>query len=679
MAFEKPKKLTEIYEQDGGEEAFALAVTKMVDDSQDEHAAYRDKCAENEMEWRNDGWNDKVAVTKEDDSKPHPSIPILWATVENGVADDMDNFPDQVIRGVNYDDDIKSIIATEFLRFTLQRIGYKKLYEKKCRAARKVGVGTLYPFWNPELANGLGDIDAKSLAIDQLRWDPKTEDINKGRFVAIDEYLSEEDVYEMFPDIDLEECFPDDENSREPRTEQIANIRSGEKEGQVRVITVKWTEKEPRVIETRSKKQERVGNRTWISSAIIIGRKVPEYKPKEYEYNRYMINMTPYSQIDGEPVGLGVIDYFKDASDVVNRFESEFIANIQASSATRYLVSRSANINEKDLLNYKKKIIKGDVININAAREIKPTPFSTVALNYKSNKLAEVKEFSGQDVFNTGNVRGGVSSGVGIESMKESGAKRSRLTEQRLWEDHRDFVKDILKLAQEYYNVERVIRLSRESQDQIEKMIQQAMEVIAARQQAKQQEQSGQAGQMDTREEAMAMALPEGVTLVGNQLSVDFKKFNLKYIDLDYDIQIISQQNSPATSNMINAMVSQAVGNGQMPYDLGFELMEWQGKEHVEKKVREYTDKDAQVKQAMQSAQEAAEYAKQMAAMVEKVTKENLVLQDQVWNQKIKVLRAELKNNTTEEGNMQDAGEADEAYVDALQAEISKKLISPSA
>jgi hypothetical protein len=673
MAFEKPKKLTEIYEQDGGEEAFAIAVTKMVDDSQDEHAEYRDKCAENEMEWRNDGWNDKTPQNKEDESKPHPSIPILWATVENGVADDMDNFPDQVVRGVNYDDDIRSIIATEFLRFTLQRIGYRKLYEKKCRATRKVGVGTLYPFWNPELAKGLGDIDAKSLTIDQLRWDPKTEDINKGRFVAIDEYLDEQDVYEMFPGIDLEECFPDDENSRAPRTEQVANVRSGEKEGQVRVITVKWMEKEPRVIETRSKKQERVGNRTWISSAIVIGCKVFDYKPKMYEYNRYMINMTPYSQIDGEPVGLGVIDYFKDASDVVNRFESEFIANIQASSATRYLVSRSANINEKDLLNYKKKIIKGDVININAAREIKPTPFSTVALNYKSAKLAEVKEFSGQDVFNTGNVRGGVSSGVGIESMKESGAKRSRLTEGALWEDHRDFVKDILKLAQEHYDVKRVIRLSRESQDQIEKMINQAMETIAAQQQA------GQPGQTDTREAAMAMALPEGVTLVGNQLSVDFKIFDLKYIDLDYDIQIIPQRNSPATSGMINAMVQQAVGNGQMPADLGFELMEWQGKEQIIKKVRQYYDKDAQVKQATQAAQEAADYAKQMAAMVEKVTKENLVLQDQVWNQKIKVLRAERNNNSNEEGTMQDTGEADEADLDALQAEISQKLMGKSA
>jgi hypothetical protein len=672
MTYEKPKKLTEIYADD--EAAFALKATDMVDDSVEQHEPHRTKCAHNERVWRNESWDDKIATSLDDANKPRPNVPVLHSTVENCVADAMDSFPDQIIRGVNYDDDVKSIIATELVRLILQRIGYKKLYEKKVRSVYKKGEGILVPFWNPEYSYGLGDIDAKYLTIDQLRWDPKADDIRKGRFYAIDEYFDVEDIYEMYPDIDLNECFPDDESSREPRTEHTDKVRRNEKEDQIRRITFTWIEREPRTYDTKGGKQERVGSRTWLNTAVIIGSRVVEWMPKQYEYDRFLVDMTAYMQLDGEPVGNGLLDLFEDAADIINRIESEYVANLQAASQTRYLVNRTAGIDEKDLLNFRKKLIRGNVINEGAVRNLEQPMFSSQALNYKNAKMQEIKEQSGQMDSMVGMTGSGVTAASAIQSLQEYGAKRSRLIVQRFWEDHREFVKDILMLAKEHYNVERIIRLSRESQDRIEEMIAGAMKALSQQQE---QQAAAQAGQeQNPREAAMAAVLPEGVTLQGNRLVVDFSKFSLDDLDLDYDIQIIPQRKNPATSNMINSMVAQAVGNGQMPADLGFELMEWEGKEHINKRIKQYYNREAQLKQIAQQAEDAANAANQAIATADKVTKERDALQEEVWNQKLKVLRAEFSGaNTGETG--EETGQTSqgaEEKISGLQAEIAQRL-----
>lgn len=679
LKYSKPKKLSELYDDGRGEEAFAREVNSLVNKSYEAHSAFRQKCQNNEDYWRNQHWNDKPIDTKDEANKPRPNNPVIHSTIENCVADAMDSFPGQIIRGINYDDDMMSIIANEIVRFTLQRINYKALYEQKVRATFKKGAGVIYPFWNPELAKGTGDIDARYIPINKLAWDPNTDDINKGRWVAVEDMLAPEDVYEMYPNIDLNECFPSDQPS-EPDDDSLENIRSSKKEGQVCVRTFQWQEKEPREVNRSDGKggtvSEQVGNITYIHKAVVIGIKVPEYAKTPIEYNRFMMNMTPYVPIEGEPVSLSLIDIFKDDADIVNLIEKEIVSNMQATSHTRFLVKNEAGIDEKALLDFNKPIVRGRIINEGAVREFKPQQFSAMVVNYKSIKLAEIKEQSGQTDFNIGSGTSGVTSGVGIQRMQAYGDKRSRLQDNHFWVDHKDFVKDLLKLAQDNYDIERVIRLSRESQDQIEKKITQAMDLIAQQQQMTGTKTPEQV--VALREAAMTGVMPKGVTMRGNQLVIDFSMFDLKGIDLDYDIEIIPQRKTSATSEAINNFVTQAVGNGQMPAELGMELLEMEGKEHIMKRAREYFDKDKQLKQVAQQAQEALQQVNELRQIVEKQAKINDELQDQVWNERLKVIKQMIANKN--EGEGQAGGTADaEKELDDLEAKIAARRRQKSA
>jgi hypothetical protein len=676
MEYKKPQRLSVLIDTDP--EEFARKVTARVKDSFTEYEPFRKKCDENEREWRNRHWDEKVEQTEEDSTKPRPNVPVLHSTVENCTADIVDNFPSQIIRGVGNDDDIKALIGTELTRFILQRAKYKAKFEKKARAALKRGEGTLQAFWNQELADGMGDVDIRYLNVNRFAWDKNAEDINDGRFFAIIDYISPEDFYEMYPDVNLEDCFPEDDNDKRPGENYNEDVRTPERGDQVKIINFMWKERVPREVEIDgeadedgNKKTEQMGHITYINTAVVVGIRVIEQHLNQYEYDRFFVSTTVDLPLEGEPVGLSEIDIHKDSADVVNMIEQQYLCNLQASAEDRFLVDRTAGIDRKALLNYKEKIVQGNRIHEGAVRTFKPTPFTGQALNYKNAKMQEVKEQSGQTDFNIGQTNSGVTSGVGIQSLQAYGDKRSRLRIGHFYDGHEDTVRDVLKLAQTHYTTTRVIRISREAQNEIERRIKKAMEALAA---------TAEQGAEIDKNAVAATVLPQGVMLNGNELTVDFSVFSLKEIDLTYDIEIIPQRANAATSAAINAIIAQLVNSKVIDDpELALELTEFEGKEKIIKKIRDRNDINAKLQAMAQQAQAAAEQAEAAGAMVEQLLKKNEELQRKYWDEKIKLLRQELINRGDGEGESENAedGELPQTAEDAIariQAEIQGGL-----
>ncbi len=658
--YEKPQKLSELLEKD--EKKFALKVMAMVEENHKEFETYRDKCWRNERVWRNRHWDESLKRNEEDLTKAKPNAPTLFSTVENMVADIVDNIPGQAIRGVNYDDDMQALIATELVRFTLQRAKFPKMFERKARRSVKQGVGTLQAYWNPDVANGMGDIDFRLLPIDDITWDKSVENINDGQFFATDFWLTPKAVYETYPDIDLNEAMPDDENKKETHVGETEDIRRSKKEDLVRVTQFTWKEKEPRKVTTKDEKgkenTQQLGHRTYISTAVVIGRIVAESHIRQYEYDRFFTGMLPHIEIDGEPIGLSAIDIFQDDADVINFIEQQYICNLQASAREKFLVNRSASIDEKALTDNSKLIIRGNQIHEGAVRPFRPVPFTSQALNYRNGKMAEVKEQSGQTDFNIGQTAGGVTSGYGIERMQAYGQKISRLTTRHYYWDHQDTVKDVLKLAQKHYKTERVIRISREAQDQIEDLIKKAMENLQA---------AVEQGIKIDNKAVLKEVMPEGVTYTGKELKVDFNKFSLDYIDLDYDIEIIPQKQNAATSAAMNEFVMMMVNSQLIDGETAIELWEQEGKEKVIKKIRKNNDTNKKLQAVSQQAQEAAEQAQAAGQLVEQLAKENEKLKQEVWVEKFKNLEQKMTaQSSSEEGVTPETAEEAKGLIDEI-------------
>jgi hypothetical protein len=667
MSYEKPVKLSVLYSRD--KKAFAEKVTNIVKENYDEYSVYREKCAENERYWRNKHWDEKPFKDKTDESKPRPNVPVMHATIENCAADLLDNRPGQVIRGVGNDDDLKALVETEILRFTFQRANYDRIFEKKARAMLKRGEGTAMPYWNPELMNGMGDVDFEYLHVKNFAWDKSADDVNKGRFFAKIDWVQPEELYEFYPDLDLNEAMPEDDSEKEQTEEvkDIESIRLTDDDGNVKVTTFMWKEREPRIVKIPDPSnpaqviEQTMGHITYINTAVICGNAVLEYKPRQYEYDRFFVNIVTDIELEGEPVGLSEIDIHKDDADTVNLIEQQYLCNLQASAEDRFLVNRTAGIDEKELLNYRKKIVHGNQIHQGAVTPFKPTLFSGQVLTFQQSVIDGIKERSGQTDFNTGQTNMGVTSGVGIQSLQQYGAKRSRLRQFRVYVDHKNTVKDVLKLIQTHYTTERVIRLSREAQDEIEERLKKAAQAL---QQA--QEQAAEQGQEGTDISALAASavLPEGVVLKGNELTIDFSIFKLDNIDLDYDIEIIPQRMNMVTSDAINSFIGTLANSKTIDGMTALELSEFEGKERMMKVIRKRNDIKAQMQQIAQQAQDAAAQAEEYAKTAEKQAKEIEKQQNKIIDLTIRLAAQTIANNS--EGEGEGAGKqpmtADEAY-----------------
>ena len=639
MSYEKEKKLSELLADN--ETLFGEKVSALIDDSYDTFAVFRRKCINNEKVWRNRHWDEKGYKDQTDEQKARPNTPVLHSTVENCVADIMDQYPDQIIRGVNYDDDIRSLIANEIARFTFERTHYKKLFKRKVRAAYKRGEGTILTFWNPDCANGTGDIDFKYLHINNMFWDKNADDINSGRFFGYFDWVTPEEFYEMYPGVDLTALEYEDETTKDPGTEDSTELREEAKEGLVKIKTFMWKEREPKTLTVQTPdgtdgEETTGGYETWINTVVMIGGNVLERHIKQYKYDRFFVSTNTYIQFEGEAVGLSLIDIFKDDADIVNLIDKEYIANLQASSVDRLLVNRTAGIDTKDLLNYNKKIILGNVIHEGAVRDFRPPQFSNQALNYKQSKKSDIKEMSGQTEANNG-MSGGISSAAGLQTMIDYAAKKSRAKLDDFYDGHAETVKDVLKLAQTHYTTERIFRLSRQSQDQMQDLVKQAAQAM---------QEASQAGADQTPDEAMKTVLPDGVTIKNKTISVDFSAFSLKYLDLDYDIEIIPQRKSPATSQALNSIIQAYANNGSIPPDLALELTEFEGKDQIIKKVRERFNITAQMNQMSDQLKQSQAQLQQYGTALEKMTKQNTDLQSQVWDEKFKELKIELLNRS---------------------------------
>lgn len=640
--------LSELLKKD--EAAFARRVTGIVDEHYQISKPYREKCEENIMYWRNQHWQTKAGTNK---NEPNPNVPAVHSMIENCIADAMDNFPDQIMRGVNGDDDIYAAVITDGVRFTMQRADYEEAYERCIASAHKVGTGVIQTLFNRNKSKGLGDIDYKYYPIIDVVWDTNVMDYEDGRFFATIDYMPEDQIKALYPDKDLSQCSADtEEEVRDGGNSTVSDEGRSKKRTGLRIINVQWKDPAPIIIDGKSTGS----NVTYLNSARIVGNVVLESHPKQYDYDSYMVEMLPYITIDDEPWGLSLIDIFKDEADIINLIQKAYVMNLQASSDLRYLVNNTANINEDELLNHSKVLIHADEIHEAAVRELKVEQFSTQALNYLQASLGRMKEYSGQLDVNIGQSSAGVTAASAIMALQEYGSKRPRAFTRMCYRMHKRIVRHTIYLQRKHYTTERVVRISRTARDLI-------MQQIAEQERAMAEAQKN-------GEKIAPAQMP--VRFVNGKAYVDYSQFDLANFDEDYDIDIVPQKKTAATSNLINSVVQQLANSGlfQGKEDLLLDLLEVPGIGEKTKKIRDRINVQAQFEQVVQQAQQAIEQMQQVVKQNEQIQKQNAELQKALVQEKINTLRAEVRGalkNTGEGETNQGPEDAEQAIADFEQ------------
>nr|DAM21607.1 MAG TPA: portal protein [Caudoviricetes sp.] len=384
------------------------------------------------------------------EGKRAPSTGWLFNSIANKHADAMDNYPEPNVLPRAQDDEETAKLLSDILPVVLEQADYESVYSDTWWRKLKQGTGVKGIFWDPALREGLGDIAIRSMDLLMLYWEPGVEDIqDSANFFSL--ALADNDRLA----------------ARWPQLEGKAGS-SGITVGQY-VSDQNIDTSEKSVVVDWYYKREKPGSQTVVhyckfcnGVVLYASENAPAMAETGfYDHGKYPFVFDPLFVEENSPAGFGYIDVMKDTQDAIDRMTQAMDENTLAAAKKRYLISDTAGVNEDELLDTAK-----DVVHITGRLdergfmelETAPLPSNTIA--YQQNRVAELKENSGNRDVNQGGTTSGLTAASAIAALQEAGSKLSR---DMLKSSYRSFAKEcyfIIDLMRQFYDESRVYRIT---------------------------------------------------------------------------------------------------------------------------------------------------------------------------------------------------------------------------
>lgn len=430
------------------DEAFVQSVYRLFDEFRDATEGYREKCRDNEQFWRTNHWHGQA---RHDPNEPQPVTPSMFSTLESVLADLMDNYPDAVLLGEEPHDDQKAECMTQLIRFILKRRHYRKTYRRKCRSALMKGASVQEIYWDKNLLGGLGDVSIREWAIDRFYWDPKFEDIQDGRACFKTGYYPLSWFELHYP-----EQAPFIQSDRYGRGEEKAFL-TDDKSGDVLLLECWFREYDAREDRYRV-------HMVKLAGGVLLEDSRKERPEGMYRHGLYPFILEALYPLDGQPVGLGLIDVLKNLQIYADKLDQIILKNALMSGKLKLLVNRAADVDEASLTDMNAEVVRASRIDEGAVRWMQAQPLSGTIFTYQQQKILAIKEESGQNQFSRGETGGGVTAASAILALQEAGSKRSRVLIDQLFDGYEQMVRMMVAVIQENYTEKRVFRIHGEGE-----------------------------------------------------------------------------------------------------------------------------------------------------------------------------------------------------------------------
>lgn len=404
---------------------------------------YHEKCRQNEQYWRAQHWRDKAQPA----GQPQPVTPVLFSTIENMLADFMDSYPEPVVLGQGPQDDQQAAAMDALVRHILKRRHYRSTYREKCRMALKYGTSVQEIYWDDSLYGGLGDVNIRTWDITQFVWDPMAPTLQQGRACFKVRHHPLEYFKQHYPDHAqrIAQTLNRHDKMEDEFTAQSSTIR----------LIEYWYKKDGAVHMAK------------IASDVLLCRSEQTRPQGMYAHGQYPFVMEALYPLHGQPIGLGLIDLYKNLQVYADKLDQIILKNAMMSSKVKLLISRGADLDEAALLDGEKEVVRGARVDDGAVRWFQSAPLSHYILTHQQQKLAAIREESGQNQFNRGEGGRGVTAASAILALQEAGSKRSRMLIEQLYDGFEQVVRLMLRLIAENYTEARRFRVTEQGVDQM--------------------------------------------------------------------------------------------------------------------------------------------------------------------------------------------------------------------
>ena len=380
-------------------------------------------------------------VPQKENNEPRPVTPVIQSTVENIAADMMDSYPETVILPETPEDEKAARILEEVIKQNHDAAGYEREYRALVHDLLVGGYAVQEIGYDPMLHNGFGGAFIRHTDNRSILFDPLCTDFQDGRGVIKFALRTKEWLMDRFP--------------------QYLGASDGYTQGAMedRLLYADRS-KTALFIEYWWREYDKENGRSKVHMAQLAGGQLlndsREKKPEGfYAHGQYPFTITKLFARKGSPLGYGLVDMFYQQQVYADKLNQIILKNALMASHNKLMITEASGFDPNDLRDWAKEVHVGE--SLNGVNWFSTPPLPAYMMQYSKNMLESIKEESGSNDFSRGGTTGGITAASAIAALQEMSSKRSRMATKQMHEAYKDAVRMEIEVEREFYVLPRTI------------------------------------------------------------------------------------------------------------------------------------------------------------------------------------------------------------------------------
>lgn len=384
--------------------------------------------------------------------EPAPASGWLLNSLLGKHGDMMDNYPapDVLPREPSDMQDAKTL--SQILPVILERSDFEGLYSRNAYPKLRHGTACYGVFWDPEAEDGRGDVRVTAVDLLNLFWEPGVRDIQDSRNLFLVTQCDNDLLDAAYPALRGKLRAPiDSTNQRIP--EDVLD-RSGKSQ------VVDWYYK------------KRLPNgKTIVHFCKFVGSTVLYASENEqmfmsqglYDHGQYPFVLDVLFPLEDSPAGFGYVDLMKGTQGYIDQLDAIILNNARLAGRPRWFYRDACGVNEQEFADFTRDFVHvTGRLDPDDLRQIEVEPLPAFISNHLQNKVAELKETSGNRDFAQGGTNSGVTAASAIAALQEAGSKLSRDLIKGSYRAFTQVCTLVIELIRQFYDDSRAVRITGE-------------------------------------------------------------------------------------------------------------------------------------------------------------------------------------------------------------------------
>lgn len=494
-----------------------------------------------------------------------PQLPVILATIQNKIADQMDNMPEAVLTPESPQMQQYAEDATDMVRWVFERNDIDIMYQQLTEDFYVVGCAVMQLHWDEDMDGGQGGIRIMRVPIDGMVWDPTAKNIQSCRAIFKTAFHPRGWYEEHYPEAGR---YVQPDSYRDPRRETLT------RDTDVMMLECWWREYDA------AAEQYRV-HVSHMAGRVLLYDSRDDFPEGVYAHGEYPFAMCTYREAVSSLRGRSCVEDYVELNRYANRNAKYIDWATRFAARPKLILGQGLELrDESEITDAGKQIVHVDGMVTNNNLTWMPSP-TVPQLAYQMQQwyIDTLKQESGQNQFARGEGGMGVTAASAIQSLQEAGAKSSRMESQRLSGMYRQAVEQVLWLISQFFDPPRIIMITGNAQSPYA-----ARALIAGRRQVSESEDMHPA----------------------YRVNLQIRRRNPLRVEAENQL-------------ILKLYEMSAAAGAPIPIESVLELLQVDGKERILPRIREATEQQRAAQAAVEAAQAATEDAQRSREQLEGV------------------------------------------------------------